>query len=109
VSTVTTTLQSIRAALNTAIPIIVITPFNQTQAGNIASGIVATSDPFIYSVNLGTPGTYGIQSASTGATLFSYDGLHPNAYNHGRLATLLAQALQRMFPVNGQTVVTVGQ
>ena len=109
VSVATTTLQAIRAALNISTPLIMITPFNGSEAANIASAIVATGDPFIYDLNLGSVAEIGVHSASNGASLYSYDGLHPTAYNHGRLAALLAQALQRLFPINGQTAITIAQ
>lgn len=108
-STVISTLASIRSAVNTATPIVLMTPFNGNQASNLAYAALGSGDPYVYNLNLGTEATYGIISQAFGSSLFSFDGLHPNAYNHGRLATMLEQAIQKLFPVNGQRSITTLQ
>ncbi len=95
-STVVSWLAAIRAAVNANTPIIIIIPFNQNQQANLAAAIVTAADPYVYTLNLGTSGTYGIEGTLSfpTATRTSYDGLHPDVPSSGFLATMLAGKIQ---------------
>jgi lysophospholipase L1-like esterase len=97
----TGTLKSIRAAAGAAKMFLVV-PFGQFKATAIEDGFddyqADDSDSDTFLIDLGTAASLGLTDASrTGASVYSYDTLHPDQSTHGRLGAMLAaEAIQAM-------------
>ncbi len=90
-SYVQTFIGTIRAAVNTTTPIVVIVPFGQFDAASVITGFTAAADPYAYKIDYGSGGATGLNNTYTSDTI-SYDGLHPSAAKHLLLGTAVAQS-----------------
>jgi lysophospholipase L1-like esterase len=81
-----------RSALNPATPVILIIPFGQFEAANIAAAVATAGDPYVFVINVGVAASYGLNGST--ASQFSYDGKHPNGYAAGWLSAWIAGRIE---------------
>ena len=95
-STVVTWLASIRAAVNTNTPIVLIVPFGQNQAANIIAAAATAADSRVFVVNLGTTVSAGMNGTGISRWVADSGGLHPIAAADGWLGAMVAQKIQAL-------------
>lgn len=91
-STIQNWITSVRA-VNPAAWIFVIVPFGQFIKSVIQTAVSNTADSKCVLIDLAVEGSVGLTGFSVGASVYSLDGIHPSAVNHGRLASLIIQQL----------------
>jgi lysophospholipase L1-like esterase len=87
-------LNDIRAKCTSA-KIIVIVPLSQALAQAINDAFTTFADSNSSLIDLGTFGTVGIEAYTAAGTLYSDDGIHPDALNNARLASRAIRTLTK--------------
>jgi lysophospholipase L1-like esterase len=97
--TVTSDVAAFQATIQAAAPsakILFVVPFGQFMASAVTAGVTVAGN--VYLINLGTVASSGLTDAGS-SSKESADTVHPNTPTHGRLAAMLAQAIQAVLVV----------
>jgi lysophospholipase L1-like esterase len=90
-----------RTAVGANCQIYVIIPFGGFMRGAITTAFNAyqtanPSDTKIKLIDLGNDGQKGVTDFALGISSYSVDGIHPSAWNHGRLAAMIASQINNL-------------
>lgn len=83
---------SCRAAAPNAY-IFIVVPFGQFMKSVLTTAVTNAADSKCILIDLGSVASIGLTNFSLGASVFSTDGIHPNAFNSGRLASMVLEKI----------------